>query len=143
VKQENDAIDTAARLAVIDADPVVRELIYGVREDVVDHIESGCNWKVYCAKWALRTARKEAEYQARLEAAPKRGRPDRRPAAAAASRRLAQQAQEEEEVSRHINVIACRKAGLQLASLTSDPDTLFLLFSLCSSVRQSSVHILR
>jgi hypothetical protein len=143
LKLEDDGADIAARLESIDADPEVREVVYEMRDDVVDHIESGCNWKIYSAKWTLRTARKEAEYQARLEAAPKRDRPDRRPAAAAVSRRLMQQAQEEEEVNRHFNVIASRKAGLQLASLTGDPDTLFLLFSLCSSVRQSSVHILR
>jgi hypothetical protein len=138
VKLEDDAADTAARLESIDADPDVRKAVYEMRDDVVEHIERGWSWKIDQAKWTVREARKEAEHQARLEAAPKRHRPDRRPAAAAASRRLMQQAQEEEEVSTDSNGIACRKASLQLASLT-----LFLLFSLCSSARQSSAHILR
>jgi len=138
VKLEDDGAATAARLESIDADPDVRKAVYEMRDDVVEHIERGWSWKIYHAIWTVREARKVAEYQARLEAAPKRDRPDRRPAAAAASRRLMQQAQEEEEVSRHSNGIACRKAGLQLVSMT-----FVHLFALCSSVWQPSARILR
>jgi hypothetical protein len=56
-------------------------------------------WELQHAKCKVAAMRKEVEYQARLDAAPKRDRPDRRPAAAVASRRLMQQAREEEEVS--------------------------------------------
>jgi len=81
------------------ADQDVRKLMYEMRDDVVSYTERGWNWEVGQAKRKVREMRKEAEHQARLEAAPKRDRPDRRPAAAAASRRLMQQAEEEEEVS--------------------------------------------
>jgi hypothetical protein len=81
------------------AHPDVRALIFKMRDDVVDHMEHGWNWKIDEAKRKVREMCKEAEHQARLEAAPKRDRPERRPAAAAASRRLMQQAQEEQEVS--------------------------------------------
>jgi hypothetical protein len=80
-------------------DQDMRKLVYEMRDDVVAYTERGWNWEVDQAKRKVREARKEAEHQARLDAAPKRDRPDRRPAAAAASRRLMRQAEEEEEVS--------------------------------------------
>jgi hypothetical protein len=95
----SDQSDVLVKLEDIDADPDVRELLNGMGNSIVAYTDEGWNFHVYDAKRKVREARKEAEHQAKMDAAPKRDRPDRRLAAAAASRRLMQQAMEEEEVS--------------------------------------------
>jgi hypothetical protein len=131
-----DAATTASRLAAIDADPFVRELVYGMREDVGIYIDRGWNWKIDAARYRVFQARKEAEHQAILDAAPKRDRPDRRPAAAAASRRLMQMAKEEEEVNKQ----QALRMQVQIRNCSADPDNHCpCVFLSCRCVRQPEV----